>query len=171
MAKRIAKKNPAVRKAATSAAKKKVAKVKKKAAKKAKDNKIKMKKGGQPKYSSEYNEITEKMCMLGYTDAELADLFEVNESTINAWKKRYKTFARALKKGKSLCDGEVVNQLYLNATESNNVTAQIFWLKNRRNQQWRDKHEFNVDTSDSLTELLQAISDSNLVGPEHLREF
>jgi len=166
MAKRIAVKNPAVRVAAARSAKKKVAKAK--AAKK--KDKGKKKPGKQPRYLVQFNEVAEKMCMLGYTDKELADLFEVSEKSINNWKIKYPAFASSLKKGKSLVDGDVVNQLFLNATEGNNVTAQIFWLKNRRYQQWRDKHEFDIEASDSLTELLQAISDNNNIGPEHLQD-
>ena len=53
------------------------------------------------------------------------------------------TFARgcqpkyALKRGREASDERVVDSLYKNAL-GGNVTAQIFWLKNRRPDQWRD---------------------------------
>ena len=125
--------------------------------------------GRKSSYKKEYAEQAFKYCLLGAIDRQLAELFDVSEKTINTWKKRYIKFSSALKRGKAIADAEVANSLYKNATENNNVTAQIFWLKNRRPQDWRDKQNVTHDVDDSLTELLQAISDSNLVGPEHLR--
>jgi transposase len=47
-------------------------------------------KGGRPSsYKDEYAMQALKLTLLGATDKELADFFEVKESTINRWKKRY----------------------------------------------------------------------------------
>lgn len=53
--------------------------------------------------------------MLGYTDAELADFFEVSESTINKWKLDYPEFSESIKKGKAVADAEVSDRLYQRA--------------------------------------------------------
>lgn len=45
-----------------------------------------------------------------------------------------------LKKSKEVVDYEVENALYKSAM-SGNVSAMIFWLKNRRPDKWRDKRE------------------------------
>ena len=43
-----------------------------------------------------YAEQARKLCLLG-TDAELADFFEVSESTINNWKFDYPEFSESIK--------------------------------------------------------------------------
>ena len=114
-------------------------------------------------YREEYAEQARKLCLLGYTDKQLADFFNVNESTITRWKTKYPEFCTSIKKGKEFADIEVVESLYKKATgiryeevelktdgkiKSKRVvkkfippdtTAQIFWLKNRQPQRWRDK--------------------------------
>ena len=47
---------------------------------------------GRPtKYKAEYAEQARKLCLLGATDMEMADFFEVSEFTINKWKKDRKS--------------------------------------------------------------------------------
>lgn len=118
------------------------------------------------KYEKKYNEQAYKLCLLGATDKDMADFFEVAESTINLWKEEHKTFSESIKKGKMMADATVASKLYHRAvgyehpelvtatfqgqiTDTMEVTkhyapdptAAIFWLKNRQPQQWRDKHE------------------------------
>lgn len=38
-------------------------------------------------------------------------------------------------------DEVVIKSLYTEATQNHDVTAMIFWLKNRRPQEWRDRRE------------------------------
>lgn len=50
-------------------------------------------KGGRPtKYKPEYAEQARKYCLLGATDAELAESFDVAEATINNWKLAHPKF-------------------------------------------------------------------------------
>lgn len=43
--------------------------------------------GGRPtKYKEEYTAQARKLCLLGHTDKDLADFFEVTFQTINNWK-------------------------------------------------------------------------------------
>ena len=133
-------------------------------------------KDGRPtKYKDEYSGKAYKLCLLGATDAELADFFEVNEDTINEWKKVHPEFSESLKKGKKIADAEIASKLYHRAkgyehpelvtatfqgviTDTMIVTkhyppdttAAIFWLKNRQKDKWRDKQEIvseNVNTN------------------------
>jgi hypothetical protein len=48
----------------------------------------------------------------------------------------------ALKRGREASDERVVESLYQQAL-AGNVTAQIFWLKNRRPSEWRDVHQID----------------------------
>lgn len=114
-------------------------------------------------YRQEYAEQARKLCLLGYTDKQLADFFGVNESTITRWKQKHPEFCMSIKMGKIVADAEVVQSLYKKAlgyrftevevkTEGKkttkrviqkesppDTTAQIFWLKNRQPSVWRDK--------------------------------
>lgn len=117
------------------------------------------------KYKEEYADQALKLCRLGATDKDLADFFEVNEDTINEWKKVHAVFSESLKGGKQLADAEVANKLFHRATGYSHeavkivadaktkeehivnytehyppdTTAAIFWLKNRRPDIWRDR--------------------------------
>ncbi|MBC9130714.1 terminase [Frischella sp. Ac13] len=123
-------------------------------------------------YREEYAEQARKLCLLGYTDKQLADFFNVSEQTINTWKTKYPEFLESIKKGKAIADVEVVESLYKRAigieydeielktdgkAKSKRVvkkfippdtTAQIFWLKNRQPKIWRDKQEVDHQSSD-----------------------
>lgn len=119
------------------------------------------------KYKAEYAEQARKLCLLGATDAELADFFEVAESTINKWKKDHKGFSESIKKGKVLADAEVAASLYERALGYSHpeekvfnnqgeivthqtmkhyppdTTAAAIWLNNRKPDRWRNKPEPN----------------------------
>ena len=84
--------------------------------------------------------LLEGWARAGLTDEQIAKNIGVRRETIYAWKKQYPNFSNALKKGKEVVDFEVENAL-LKAALSGNTTAQIFWLKNRKPEVWRDKVE------------------------------
>lgn len=108
----------------------------------------------------------------GLTDQQIAKNCGINVGTLYEWKKRYPDIDNALKKGKEVADYEVENALYKRAIgyeytevmveESDkgtirrettkpmapDVTAQIFWLKNRRPDKWRDKPREPVDEAE-----------------------
>lgn len=98
----------------------------------------------------------------GLIEEQIAKNTGVSYSTFREWKKRFPALSAALKKGKEVVDREVENALFKNAvgfmyeeeTVTNagevvtvkkyskpNITAQIFWLKNRKMKEWRDKQE------------------------------
>lgn len=98
----------------------------------------------------------------GLIDEQIAKNMGVAYSTFKEWKKKYSDFSAALKQGKEVADRQVENVLFNNAvgfmyeeeTVTNagevvtikkyskpNITAQIFWLKNRKMKEWRDKQE------------------------------
>lgn len=125
-------------------------------------------KTGRPTvYKKEYAKQATSLAALGATDMELADFFEVEVRTIYRWKHDHPAFCQALKAGKEASDERVERSLYQKAIgyEQDDVkifmpagadqpvyapyrakiapdtTAAIFWLKNRRSQEWRDKQE------------------------------
>ena len=76
----------------------------------------------------------------GLTNEQIANNIGINVKTLYDWKNKESDICNALKKGKEVVDIEVENALLKSALEGN-VTAQIFWLKNRRKEQWREKVE------------------------------
>ena len=136
-------------------------------------------KGGRPSaYKPIYNEQARELCLLGYTDKELAKFFGVSESTLNLWKLEKEGFSESLKNGKVLADCHVVKSLYTKATgqtikeikimpdESEiitlkeipaDITAIKFWLINRQSKLWRGKDKDEED-KDNLLDGLSAIA-------------
>lgn len=118
----------------------------------------------------------------GLTDEQIANNIGISRSTLFEWRKNHQDISNALKKGKEVVDIEVENALlkralgynydeitYENGVETKRVTkqvapdttAQIFWLKNRKKAQWRDKVEYetNTDELNKVKELLSKISE------------
>ena len=135
-------------------------------------------------YKDEFVAQVSKLCALGATDDEMADFFGVHRSTFYRWKLEHEDFCDAIKSAKELADERVERSLYQKATGYDfeeeqaikiklqqhleevkvvsvrkhapaDTTAAIFWLKNRRPEEWRDKKEIDVNVSheDALDEL------------------
>ncbi|MEH3125556.1 helix-turn-helix domain-containing protein [Agrobacterium cavarae] len=129
-------------------------------------------------YQSEYAAQAEKLCEQGLTDKQLAEFFGVTDRTISRWKLDYPEFCQSLKAGKEISDDLVVRSLFQRAigyshpdvdikvidggvvkTEITkhyppDTTAAIFWLKNRKPKEWRDKQEVELQVNGSLAERL-----------------
>lgn len=120
--------------------------------------------GGRPsKFEDRFIEQARKLSLLGATDREIADFFEIDVATLYRWKHDKPGFCDAIKVGKEEADNRVERSLYNRAIgytfESEKVfnyqgvivrapvvehvppetTAGIFWLKNRKPGEWRDK--------------------------------
>lgn len=91
----------------------------------------------------------------GLTEDQIAKNMGITRTTLWEWKKKEINILNALKKGKEVVDFEVENALLKSALEGN-VTAQIFWLKNRKKEQWREKQEYgNEQELNKLDKLLE----------------
>ena len=126
-------------------------------------------KGGRP--SKKKTIELDLMCILaeqGHTDKEMAYVLGICEATLNNYKKD-KRFLESLKKGKEVADKKVVRSLFERATGYEHpedkifcsdgvvttvpttkhyppdTTACIFWLKNRKSDEWKDKHDHNLN--------------------------
>ncbi len=96
----------------------------------------------------------------GLSDVQIASNMNISRSTLNKWKKKYSDISDTLKKGKEIVDYEVENALLQSALKGN-VTAQIFWLKNRKPNEWREKREVeisNEEQSSSMNQLIQSLN-------------
>lgn len=83
----------------------------------------------------------------GLTEEQIAHNMGISRTTLWDWKKKEPNILNTLKRSKDIVDYEVENALLKNALEGN-VTAQIFWLKNRKKEQWREKIENSDEEKD-----------------------
>lgn len=134
--------------------------------------------GGRPtEYDDGKVEQAAKLCALGATDDEMADFFGIHRATLYRWKLEYPEFCDAIKTAKEVADERVERSLYQKATGYDiteeqavklkveqhkeevevvevrkhvpaDTTAAIFWMKNRRADRWRDKHDVDVNVND-----------------------
>lgn len=116
---------------------------------------------GRPtKYKKIYAQQAKKICSLWPAiDSELADFFDVDVSTINNWKQEHPEFLESIDWGKAVQDGLVEKKLFERAVGYRyqqekithlgdrvqieveaipDVTAQKFWLNNRRRDRWNE---------------------------------
>lgn len=98
----------------------------------------------------------------GLTNDQIAHNMGIARQTLNEWRKSFPSVSDALKRGKEVIDRQVENALlkralgysYTEVTKEGGIvtkevlkevqpdtTAQIFWLKNRKPAEWRDKQE------------------------------
>lgn len=120
------------------------------------------------KYKPEFANRAAIACQVGLTDREIAIVFGVHLNTIVQWRHEHPEFAEAMHSGKSLPDDRVERTLYHRAIgytyDAEEVfqyqgkivrtkvvkhvppdpTSMIFWLKNRRRNEWRDVHKHEV---------------------------
>ncbi|BCI64884.1 helix-turn-helix domain-containing protein [Coprobacter secundus] len=145
------------------------------------------KRGRKSNFKDEYSEQAFKLCLLGATDKEIADFFNVSEQTINSWKKKEPKFLESIKKGKNQADANVAEKLYKRAlgydckatkfavyegaiTDSKEYTehyppdtsAAIFWLKNRQPSKWRDKQIQDITSGDEKISLNVTVIDTKV---------
>lgn len=116
----------------------------------------------------------------GLTDEQIAVNIGIGYSTLQTWKSKYQDIQDTLKRGKEVIDRQVENALLKRALgyeyeevkekfEGNvmtertvtkkevipDVTAQIFWLKNRKREAWADRQniELSQPIDDSIKEM------------------
>jgi len=133
------------------------------------------------KYKPEFIEQAAKLAALGATDREVAEFFGVDERTLHRWKHEHDGFCQSLKVGKATADERVEQSLYRRAigyaqddthfsayegavTQTPYVkqippdtTAAIFWLKNRKPVEWRDKQEVQHSGEVQITKIEREI--------------
>lgn len=122
----------------------------------------------------------------GLTDEQIFKNLGISRDTFYKYKEKYTDFSDALKKGKEVADIEVENALFKRAigytykevtkevkdidgkkstfikevtkVVPGDVAAQIFWLKNRKSNNWKDKRE-NENDDTKLIEVLDKLEE------------
>ena len=98
----------------------------------------------------------------GLTSGQIAKCLGVSWSTIDRRRKEFDEIEEAIKKGEALGIQKVSSALMRSAVEDKNVTAQIFYLKNRAPDLWADRQEinYNLDLKNVLTDARARIIDA-----------
>ena len=134
---------------------------------------------GRPsKFGTLDMEQVRKLAVLGWTDKQMCDFFGVDESTWTRWKEKHPEFYTSLKDWKVEADARVERSLYERACGYSHpedkifnadgaplivptikhyppdTVACIFWLKNRKPGEWRDKPEGTMDAPYEGTEFV-----------------
>jgi hypothetical protein len=132
---------------------------------------------GRPtKFDPSMCEQVRKFCLLGATDEQLADLLEVAVATIYNWKNEHPEFLEAINAGKEIADAQIAEALFHRARGYSHravkifmpagasepvyadyiehyppdATSMIFWLSNRRKDQWRQRQEVTGKDGEAL---------------------
>ena len=117
------------------------------------------------KLTEEMPEIAQRLCAkYGATGDDLAEILGVSPRTVDTWMATHPEFAAKVDDGKKVADDAVEQSLYSLAIGDKhaaipvpgNVTACIFWLKNRRRQEWRDRHDLEHSGKVGLEQLVTA---------------
>lgn len=126
----------------------------------------------------------------GLTNEQIASNIGINTKTLYEWKNKYSNISNALKKGKQVVDIQVENALLKRALGytirimeqkldkdgcihdlvkdvhiPGDTTAQIFWLKNRKPNDWKDKvvdsenEEAIINAKDVLVKIRKTADD------------
>lgn len=91
----------------------------------------------------------------GLTDKQIAFNIGIADQTFRNWKSKYPEFRRALKNGKQVADFLIENALF-NKAASGDVTAMIFWLKNRMPNEWQNLPDSEKELKKYAIELAKA---------------
>lgn len=131
------------------------------------ENREERKHGRPTSYHIGFDHIAEQACIINADSPGLADMFGVDVSTVEAWMRAHPSFQSSVKRGKARTDDEVERSLihrakgYSHPSEEivilsegkggstyvervqvtkqypPDATSAIFWLKNRRPQDYR----------------------------------
>lgn len=128
----------------------------------------------------------------GLVEEQIAANMGIAVSTLNVWKNSYIEISESLKRGKEVIDRQVENALLKRAlgykyeevkteewedSEGNPVekktttvkevipdtTAQIFWLKNRKPAEWRDKQNIEHSGGVNVRSVYENMSEEELM--------
>lgn len=117
------------------------------------------------KFEPKFIKQAYKLALLGLTDAEMAAVLDIAQSTFHKWKKDFPKFSESLNAGKAPADAEVAASLFERATGYSHpdthissyegeitrtritkhyppdTAAAFIWLKNRQPDRWRNEPE------------------------------
>lgn len=149
-------------------------------------------KGGRPSKFDSLSELDlkniERLAKRGFTDKEMSEFVDVTEQTFNNWKKDHPEFFESLKDWKLEADNKVERSLYERATGYSHpedkifraagekealvvktekhyapdTTACIYWLNNRKPNEYKNRFEYKGDVNQTNTDLTEDALDARI---------
>lgn len=104
---------------------------------------VKRKRGRPSDYEPWMLQVAASLAHRGATDEEITETLGISNGTFYSWLRDRKDFLEAVRSAKDAPDERVKRSLFKGAIEGN-TTAQIFWLKNRRPQEFRERQEHEL---------------------------
>lgn len=136
--------------------------------------------GASGGFRPEFIVQAERLCLLlGATNKDLAQFFEVSESLIGSWMGSEPLFGEAVRRGKLVADGRVAESLYQQAIGGHtarkqkvmvhrttgrveivtyeeevppNAAAAMFWLRCRQPAKWRERQIAEFPSLQTMTD-------------------
>lgn len=91
----------------------------------------------------------------GATMTELAEKMHITRKTLYSWRNEYPKIDKAVNQGKEAIDYAVESSLLKKAL-SGDTKAMIFWLQNRKPEEWRKKTQAELDLKQAQYEQAKA---------------
>ena len=112
---------------------------------------------GRPRFeiTPEILEKTERLAAQGLTQVQISACLGIVPKTLIEKKRAFSEFSDAIKNGRAKGVGTITNALFESAVKGS-VPAQIFYLKNRDQENWSDVQAHNVS-------VVAKMSDSQLL--------
>lgn len=111
---------------------------------------------------SKWEQVKDKLVLVegwardGLNNEQIASNLGISVALFYKYQKEHVEFLETLKKGKEIVDYQVENAL-LKSALSGNVTAQIYWLNNRKPRQWKNRRESDQN-SDEISKVEQLLN-------------
>ncbi len=143
--------------------------------------------GRDSDYHPSMNEQARKLALLGQTNEEIAEFFDIHISTFYRWQKENSAFREAVNEGKIAADANVADSFYRRATGEHveiekvvknqqtgehsvlkvmsyipgDPSAALNWLKNRQPSKWRDKQVVEQTVSGEIISRIELVPLTN----------
>ena len=138
------------------------------------------KRGAPSSFKPEYCDLAGTFCRLGATNEDFGRMFDVTRRMIDYWMVDFPDFAAAIRAGRAIADANVAEKLHARAVGHSHPALKImrsggqpltvpyiqhyppdtqaclFWLRNRRPQDWREKIEHEHSDASDMLALLDA---------------
>lgn len=119
----------------------------------------------------------------GLTNEEIAENIGIAARTLYNWRARHEELEAALREGKAVADYRIEGELFRRATGYEieevtmkdgvevkrvrkhvpaDVTAAIFWLKNRQPEKWSDRRQIQASGALEITDDMAGLSEAEL---------
>ena len=108
---------------------------------------------GRPRFeiTPEILEKTERLAAQGLTQVQISACLGIVPKTLIEKKRAFSEFSDAIKNGRAKGVGTITNALFESAVKGS-VPAQIFYLKNRDQENWSDVQAHNVSVVAKLSD-------------------